>query len=204
VFENRPGGGNVIGTQAAVRSAPDGYTFFFASAAALVTDPYTFKSLPYDPMKDFTVISRIAEVTFTVLAHPDVPAKSLPELFAYTKAKTRDQARDRHRRSAALLRHDRRLAQQARRHQHFLCAVYADDPGPAGRDRRPGALPSSPSPQARDRSASGKLRALAVTSEPDARLPDMPAVAGTFPGFDLPAGGCWRRRLECRPISSRG
>ena len=39
VFENRPGGGNVIGTQAAVRSAPDGYTFFFASAAALVTDP---------------------------------------------------------------------------------------------------------------------------------------------------------------------
>ena len=86
VFENRPGGGNVIGTQAAVRSAPDGYTFFFASAAALVTDPYTFKSLPYDPMKDFTVISRIAEVTFTVLAHPDVPAKNLPELFAYAKA----------------------------------------------------------------------------------------------------------------------
>ena len=53
VFENRPGGGNVIGTQAAARSAPDGYTFFFASAAALVTDPHTFKSLPYDPMKDF-------------------------------------------------------------------------------------------------------------------------------------------------------
>src|SRR6478609_6873279 len=69
VFENRPGGGNVIGTQAAV-----------------VTDPYTFKSLPYNPMKDFTVISRIAEVTFTVLAHPDVPAKNLPELSAYANA----------------------------------------------------------------------------------------------------------------------
>src|SRR4249919_3745146 len=80
------GGTDVIGTQAAVRSAPDGYTFFFASAAALVTDPYTFKSLPYDPMKDFTVISRIAEVTFTVLAHPDVPVKNLPELLAYAKA----------------------------------------------------------------------------------------------------------------------
>ena len=39
VYENRPGGGNVIGTQAAARSAPDGYTFFYASAAALVTDP---------------------------------------------------------------------------------------------------------------------------------------------------------------------
>src|ERR1700704_3073631 len=83
VYENRPGGGNVIGTQAAARSAPDGYTFFFASAAALITDPYTYKSLPYDPMKDFEVISNIAEVTFMVLAHPSVPAKTLPELFTY-------------------------------------------------------------------------------------------------------------------------
>src|SRR6185295_9863448 len=77
VYENRPGGGNVIGTQAAARSAPDGYTFFFATGAALVTDPHTFKSLPYDPMKDFTVVSDVAEVAFMVLAHPSVPAKSL-------------------------------------------------------------------------------------------------------------------------------
>src|SRR6266849_2337587 len=74
VYENRPGGGNVIGTQAAARSAPDGYTFFFASAAALVTDPYTYKSLPYDPAKDFEAVSSIAEVTFMVLAHQSVPA----------------------------------------------------------------------------------------------------------------------------------
>src|SRR5689334_24704653 len=86
VFENRPGGGNVIGTQAAARSAPDGYTFFFASAAALVTDPYTFKSLPYNPMKDFAVIAKVAEVSFMVLAHPSVEAKTLPELFALVKA----------------------------------------------------------------------------------------------------------------------
>src|SRR6476646_4752766 len=86
IFENRPGGGNVIGTQAAARSAPDGYTFFFASAAALVTDPYTFRSLPYDPMKDFAVISNIAEVSFMLLAHPSVPAKTLNDLIAYAKA----------------------------------------------------------------------------------------------------------------------
>src|SRR5262249_14164994 len=64
IYENRPGGGNVIGTQAAARSAPDGYTYFYGTAAALVVDPYTFKSLPYDPVTDFTVISRIAEVSF--------------------------------------------------------------------------------------------------------------------------------------------
>src|SRR5215475_13141962 len=86
VVENRPGGGNVIGTQAAARSAPDGYTFFFASAAALVTDPWTYKSLPYDPMKDFEPISSIAEVAFMLLAHPSVPAKTLPELIAYAKS----------------------------------------------------------------------------------------------------------------------
>ena len=50
--------------------------YFYATAAALVIDPYTFKSLPYDPIKDFTVISRIAEVTFMVMAHPSVPAKN--------------------------------------------------------------------------------------------------------------------------------
>jgi hypothetical protein len=69
VVENRPGSRNVIGTQAAARSAPNGYTFFFAGAAALVTDPYTFKSLPYDPIKDFAVVSKVAEVTFMVMAH---------------------------------------------------------------------------------------------------------------------------------------
>src|SRR5687767_6520066 len=85
VVENRPGGGNVIGTQAAARAAPDGYTFFFATAAALVTDPYTFKSLPYDPMKDFVPVAKIAEVAFMVMAHPDVPAKDLKEMIALAR-----------------------------------------------------------------------------------------------------------------------
>src|SRR5215475_3773219 len=86
VVENRPGGGNVVGAQAAAHAAPDGYTLFFATAAALVTNPYTFKSLPYDPLADFVSVSMIAKGPFVVLAHPSVPAKSLPELFAYDKA----------------------------------------------------------------------------------------------------------------------
>src|SRR6476469_722659 len=86
VYENRPGGGNVIGTQAAARSTPDGYNFFFATAAALVSDPYTFKSLPYDPMTAFVPVARVAEVSFLVLAHPSVPAKSLNDLIALAKA----------------------------------------------------------------------------------------------------------------------
>jgi tripartite-type tricarboxylate transporter receptor subunit TctC len=86
VVENRPGGGNVIGAQAAARAAPDGYTFLFATAAALVTNPYTFKALPYDPIKDFVPAGMVAKGVFFVLAHPSVPAKNLSELFAYDKA----------------------------------------------------------------------------------------------------------------------
>ena len=86
VVDNRPGSGNIVGAQAAARSAPDGYTLFFATAAALVTNPYTFKSLPYDPVKDFAPVAMIAKGPFFVLAHPSVPAKTLSELVAYDKA----------------------------------------------------------------------------------------------------------------------
>ena len=86
VVDNKPGGGNVIGAQAAARSAPDGYTFFFATAAALVTNPYTFKSLPYDPARDFVPVSMVASNPFFLLANPALPAKTLPELIALAKA----------------------------------------------------------------------------------------------------------------------
>ncbi len=87
VVENRPGAGNVIGAQAVARSAPDGYTFLFATAAALVTNPHTFKSLPYDAVKDFAPVGTIARVPFFVMVHPRVQAKTLPELSALEKVK---------------------------------------------------------------------------------------------------------------------
>jgi tripartite-type tricarboxylate transporter receptor subunit TctC len=86
VVENRPGSGNIVGAQAAARAAPDGYTIFFATAAALVTNPYTFKSLPYDPVKDFTPVAIVAKGPFFVLSHSSVPVKNLKELVAYDKA----------------------------------------------------------------------------------------------------------------------
>ena len=189
VFENRPGGGNVIGTQAAVRSAPDGYTFFFASAAALVTDPYTFKSLPYDPMKDFTVISRIAEVTFTVLAHPDVPAKNLPELFAYAKANPDKLAiaTDGPRRfSGMIAAWLNKLAGTNISYVPYTQMTQGLQDVIAGRVQ----LMILAFPAAKGQVASGKLRALAVTSPKRMpELPDVPAVAETFPGFDF--AGWW-------------
>jgi tripartite-type tricarboxylate transporter receptor subunit TctC len=189
IFENRPGGGNVIGTQAAVRSAPDGYTFFFASAAALVTDPYTFKALPYDPMKDFTVISRIAEVTFTVLAHPDVPARNLPELFAYAKANPDKLAiaTDGPRRfSGMIAAWLNKLAGTNISYVPYTQMTQGLQDVIAGRVQ----LMILAYPAAKGQIASGKLRALAVTSSKRmTELPDVAAVAETFQGFDF--AGWW-------------
>jgi tripartite-type tricarboxylate transporter receptor subunit TctC len=189
VFENRPGGGNVIGTQAAARSAPDGYTFFFASAAALVTDPHTFKSLPYDPMKDFVVISRIAQISFMILAHPDVPAKNLPELIAYAKANpdklavATDGARRFSGMIAAWL---NKLAGTQISYVPYTQMTQGFQDAITGRVQ----LVIVAMPTAEPHIATGKLKALAVTSrERLPEFPDVQAVAETFPGFDFP--GWW-------------
>ncbi len=86
VVEDRPGGSNIVGAVGAARAPADGYTLFFATAAALVSNPYTFKALPYDPQKDFVMVATVAKNPFLVLVHPSVTAKTLPELFAYDKA----------------------------------------------------------------------------------------------------------------------
>jgi tripartite-type tricarboxylate transporter receptor subunit TctC len=185
VYENRPGGGNVIGTQAAARAAPDGYTFFFATAAALVTDPYTFKSLPYDPMKDFTIVSDIAEVSFIVLAHPSVPVKSLSELFAHAKtapdklAIATDGAR---RFTGMIAAWMNKLAGTEISYVPYTQMTQGVQDALAGRLQ----LIVIAAPAARGHIASGALRPLAVTSAkrlPD--FPDIPTVAETFPGFDF-------------------
>jgi len=86
VVENRPGGQNVPGAQAAAKSAPDGYTFFYATTAAIVANPYTFKALPYDPQRDFVPVAMIAKSPMVVAVNPSVPAKTLAELVALDKA----------------------------------------------------------------------------------------------------------------------
>jgi tripartite-type tricarboxylate transporter receptor subunit TctC len=86
VIENRPGGQNVIGAQAAARSAPDGYTFYYATTAAMVTNVHTFKSLPYDPQKDFVPVRLVGRSPFVIAAGPAFQGKDLAEALAQAKA----------------------------------------------------------------------------------------------------------------------
>ncbi len=86
VIENKPGGQNTIGAQLAARSAPDGATFYFATTAALVTNPLLFKTLPYDPAKDFVPVAFVARSPFAVLVRADSPIVSIDDLVARSKA----------------------------------------------------------------------------------------------------------------------
>jgi tripartite-type tricarboxylate transporter receptor subunit TctC len=87
IVENVLGAGGLLATQNAVRAAPDGYTFMFAGMGALVIDPYLQKNPGYDPDKDLVPVGMIYEQDrLTIAVHPDVPAKTLPELIAHAKA----------------------------------------------------------------------------------------------------------------------
>jgi tripartite-type tricarboxylate transporter receptor subunit TctC len=191
VVENRPGGGNVIGTQAAARSAPDGYNFFFATAAPLVSDPWTFKNLPYDVTKDFVPIARVAQVSFLVLAHPSVPAKNLPELFALAKAQPDKLtfATDGQRRfSGMIVAWLNKLAGTNIVQVPYKTQTQGIQDTIAGRL----SLIILGVPNAKPHIATGALRPLAVTTAKRLDdLPDVPTVAETFPnaGFDFP--GWW-------------
>ena len=86
IVENRPGAANLVGTQSVARAAPDGYTFLFATSAALVTNPFTFKKLPYDPIKDFVPVAMAARSNHVLLVNPEVNANSLPDLIKLEKS----------------------------------------------------------------------------------------------------------------------
>ena len=185
IIENRPGGGNVVGAQAAARAAPDGYTFLWATAASMVTNPYTFKALPYDPLKDFVAVGKVAEGPFVLLAHPSVPARSLPELIAYAKA------------------HPGSLnfATDGAKNFSGLLAAWINKLG--GMDIPQVAYSTMPQgaqdtlagrvqltilaiPSAAPLMESGKLNALALSMPKRAPGFDtVPAIAETFPGFDF-------------------
>ena len=84
VIENRPGGGSVIGMDAVAKAAPDGYTLVMTDTSIAVNP--SLKPLPYDTLKDFEPVSLLASAPVILMAHPKVPAKTLPEFVALAKA----------------------------------------------------------------------------------------------------------------------
>jgi tripartite-type tricarboxylate transporter receptor subunit TctC len=86
VVENKPGANGAIAAAYVARSAPDGYTLFMSTNSPHSAAPSLNKSIGYDPVKDFAPLTRVGSYTLMLVLHPDVPAKSIPELIAYAKA----------------------------------------------------------------------------------------------------------------------
>jgi tripartite-type tricarboxylate transporter receptor subunit TctC len=91
IVENRAGAGTVVGSTYVAKTAPDGYTLLFAPLSALATNQFMYKSLSYDPVKDFAAISLVGQPTQILVANKSVNAKTLPELIAYIKSKPEGQ-----------------------------------------------------------------------------------------------------------------
>lgn len=85
VVENQPGAGLTIGSDRAAKSLPNGYTLLMADRTCLAAAPSLYKSLSYDPVKDFSPITLVAIAPMMLVAHPSVPAANLREFMDYAK-----------------------------------------------------------------------------------------------------------------------
>ena len=88
VVENRTGGGMLVGTTAAAKAAPDGYTLLVGLTGNMSVNPSLFAKLSYDPLADFTPVAMLANYPFLVVVNNDLPAKSIKDLIALLKARS--------------------------------------------------------------------------------------------------------------------
>ena len=184
IVENISGAGGTIGTAAAAKATPDGYTMVLVSTPFAMA-PALYPALPYDTLKDLLPVTLIGTSPNLLVVHPSVPAKNVAELIAYARAHptelsaaTLGGATTQHL-AAALL-------NQMAKTDILLVPYKGSAPGMT--DLLGGqvklmfnAMPST-MPYVKD----GKLRALAVTSaQRSAQAPELPTVAETLPGYEI-------------------
>ncbi len=86
IVENRPGAGTVVGTEVAARSPGDGHTVLIV-ANSFTINPAVRSRLPYDALKDFSAVARIASTPMVLAVHPSAPVKSVKDLIALARAR---------------------------------------------------------------------------------------------------------------------
>ncbi|MDR2298693.1 MAG: tripartite tricarboxylate transporter substrate binding protein [Comamonas sp.] len=86
VIENKPGAGGNIGMDAVAKSRPDGYTIGFGAISTNALNPHIYKSMAFDPRKDFTAVSMLGYSTIVLGVSKSFPANNVQEFIAYIKA----------------------------------------------------------------------------------------------------------------------
>ena len=87
VVDDKPGAGGIIGSEAAAKSAPDGYTLIMSNAGTHAVNASLYAKLPYDPVKDFAPVTLVAIAPNILIVHPTLPVHSARELIALAKSK---------------------------------------------------------------------------------------------------------------------
>jgi tripartite-type tricarboxylate transporter receptor subunit TctC len=181
--DNRPGAGATIAADALAKSAPDGYTLYFADTAILIA-PAVYAKLTYDPVKSFAPVGNVVSLPLVFVANPAVPAATAPELIALLKANPGKYSYGSP--GFGTVQH---FAFELFKKQAGVDVVHIPYKGaaPIVPDLLSGQIPLaiiSASP-ALAQARAGKLKAIALSSPVKlAAAPDWPALADTLPGFD--------------------
>jgi tripartite-type tricarboxylate transporter receptor subunit TctC len=86
IIDNKPGAAGLIGTDMVAKAAPDGYTIVLSLSNALLTAPFLYEKMSYDPQRDLTMVYQVAMGPLVLVVHPSVPVKTGPELLKYVSA----------------------------------------------------------------------------------------------------------------------
>lgn len=186
VVENQAGAGGVVAAQQVARSAPDGYTLMAGTSATQVIRRFMSKTMPFDPVKDFTPISQFIQSVTTLVVSPSLPVSNLRELIDYAKANpgkiaygTSGVGSEHHLSGEQIA----QITGAQMVHVPYKASLQALLDVAADRLPMAFAILSVALPQAK----AGKVRLIAVVRENrSSRVPDLPALAEAVPGFEPP------------------